>query len=264
MEKNKKHTYLHYALLFLLFTGGGAVTGAAFSASGIENYISGSMAAVGNVILRGVWKNMIFLMVLDIAIAVIVGEASLFRMKKMSVLLERAEDEEADFLEYKIEKAGSVGIIGSQIAIVAGIILVAPWYSDFSRNPENKESVVLAGAVLLIAGCFYQGFWQVRYVKLIQKMEPTKKGDPTSMKFQKQWLESCDEAEKILIYQSSYRTYCLMSVLLPFLTVVTMLGHLFYETGLLAIFVVGFLWIAMVSAYCYFCTVSRKRKLNRD
>ena len=264
MEKNKQHTYLHYTLLFLLFTGGGAVAGAAFSASGIENYISGSMAAVGDVILRGVGKNMIFLMVLDIAIAVIVGEASLSRMKKLSVLLERAEDEEADFLEYKIEKAGSVGIIGSQIAIVAGIILVALWYSDFSRNPENKESVVLAGAVLLIAGCFYQGFWQVRYVKLIQKMEPTKKGDPTSMKFQKQWLESCDEAEKILIYQSGYRTYCLMSVLLPFLTVVTMLGHLFYETGLLAIFVVGFLWIAMVSAYCYFCTVSRKRKLNRD
>lgn len=84
------------------------------------------------------------------------------------------------------------------------------------------------------------------------------------MKFQKQWLESCDEAEKMLIYQSGYRTYCFMSVLLPFLTVVTMLGHLFYNTGLLAIFVVGFLWIAMVSSYCYFCTVSRKRKLNRD
>lgn len=28
MEKNKKHTYLQYALLFLLFTGGGAVAGA--------------------------------------------------------------------------------------------------------------------------------------------------------------------------------------------------------------------------------------------
>ena len=218
MEKNKKHTYLHYALLFLLFTGGGAAAGAAFSASGIEIYISGSMAAAGDVILKGVGENMILLMVLDVAMAVILG----------------------------------------------GIILVALWYSDFSRNPGNKESIVLAGAVLLIAGCFYQGFWQVRYVKLIQKMEPAKKGDPTSMKFQKQWLESCDEAEKMLIYQSSYRTYCFMSVLLPFLTVVTMLGHLFYNTGLLAIFVVGFLWIAMVSSYCYFCTVSRKRKLNRD
>lgn len=262
MEKNKKHTYLHYALLFLLFTGGGAVAGVAFSAVG--NHISGSMAAAGDVILKGVGENMILLMALDVAMAVILGEVSLSRMKKLSVLLERAEDEAADLLEYKIEKAGSVGIIGNQIAIVAGIILVALWYSDFSRNPENKESVVLAGAVLLIAGCFYQGFWQVRYVKLIQKMEPTKKGDPTSMKFQKQWLESCDEAEKTLIYQSSYRTYCAMSVLMPFLIVVTMLGHLLYNTGLLAIFVVGFLGIAMVSAYCYFCTVSRKRKLNRD
>lgn len=262
MKKNKKQIYLHYALIFLLFAGGGAVAGAAFSVIG--NHISGSMAAAGDVILKGVGENMILLMALDVIMAVILGEASLYRMKKLSVPLERAEDEEADLLEYKIEKAGSVGIIGSQTAIVAGIILVALWYSDFSRNPGNKESVVLVGAVLLIAGCFYQGFWQVRYVKIIQKMEPTKKGDPTSMKFQKQWLESCDEAEKTLIYQSSYRTYTFMSVLMPFLIVVTMLGHLLYDTGLLAIFVVGFLWIAMVSAYCYFCTVSRKRKLNRN
>lgn len=55
MEKNKKHTYLHYALLFLLFTGG-AAAGAAFSASGIEIYISGSMAAAGDVVLKGVGK----------------------------------------------------------------------------------------------------------------------------------------------------------------------------------------------------------------
>lgn len=85
MEKNKKHTYLHYALLFLLFTGGGAAAGAAFSASGIEIYISGSMAAAGDVILKGVGENMILLMVLDVAIAVILGEASLSRMKKLSV-----------------------------------------------------------------------------------------------------------------------------------------------------------------------------------
>lgn len=261
-KNNKKHTYLHYAVILLLFTGGGAIAGAIAGAMG--DYISGGVAAAGDVILRGVGKNMILLMTLDVVIAVILGEVSLSRMKKLAVLLEEAEDEEADLLEYKIEKAGSVGIIGTQAAIVAGIILVALWYSDFSRNPGNKESVVLAGAVLLIAGCFYQGFWQIRYVKLIQKMEPTKKGDPTSIKFQKQWLESCDEAEKTLIYQSSYRTYCFMSVLMPFLIVVAMLGHLLYDTGLLAIFVVGFLWIAMVSAYCYFCMVSRRRKLNRD
>ena len=40
-----------------------------------------------------------------------------------------------------------------------------------------------------------------------------------------------------------------MSVLMPFLIVVTMLGHLLYDTGLLGLFVVGFLWIAMVSRH---------------
>ena len=48
MKKNKKQIYLHYALIFLLFAGGGAVAGAVFSVIG--NHISGSMAGEGDVI----------------------------------------------------------------------------------------------------------------------------------------------------------------------------------------------------------------------
>lgn len=262
MKKNKKNTYLHFILIFLLMTGGGAVVGAVMAAFG--DYISQGVKSAASDLVNASANNIFLLMALDTGAAIILGEASLYRMKKLSLLLENAEDEEADLLEYKIEKAGSVGMIVSQTAIVIGILLVALWYSGFSKNPEMKEVQVLSGAVLLLAGCFYQGFWQVRYVKLIQRMEPTKRGDPTSMKFQKEWMDSCDEGEKTIIYQSSYETYCFMSVLMPVLTVVTMLGHLLYNTGILAILVVGFLWVVMVSAYCYFCVVKRKRKLNKD
>ena len=42
---------------------------------------------------------------------------------------------------------------------------------------------------------------QARYVKLLQKIHPEKKGDIASKDFHKQWLESCDEAEKEAVYK---------------------------------------------------------------
>ena len=43
----------------------------------------------------------------------------------------------------------------------------------------------------------YFGMWQIRYIKLVQRIYPDKKGDPTSINFQEQWLTpSCDEAER--------------------------------------------------------------------
>ena len=56
------------------------------------------------------------------------------------------------------------------------------------------------GCVVGMAGYF--GMWQIRYIKLVQRIYPDKKGDPTSINFQEQWLASCDEAEKEEILRS--------------------------------------------------------------
>ena len=55
--------------------------------------------------------------------------------------------------------------------------------------------------VLFLICFFYCGMAQARYVKLLQKVHPEKKGDIASKDFHKQWLESCDEAEKDAVYQ---------------------------------------------------------------
>ena len=89
----------------------------------------------------------------------------------------------------------------------------------------------------------YFGMWQIRYIKLVQRIYPDKKGDPTSINFQEQWLASCDEAEKEEIYEASYKTYLLTGKVLPFCTLVAMLLHMVWNTGVLAIIIPAFLWI---------------------
>ncbi len=53
-----------------------------------------------------------------------------------------------------------------------------------------------------------------------------RKGDPSSAKFQEQWLESCDEAEKEVIYQSAYKAYVTINRTIPLILIVVMVANL--------------------------------------
>ena len=109
----------------------------------------------------------------------------------------------------------------------------------------------------------FRSMWQIRYIKLIQRIYPEKKGDPTSMKFQEQWLASCDEAEKEEIYEASYKTYLLTGKVLPVCTLVAMLFHMVWNTGVLAIIIPAFLWILSASNYCRCCVTKKSEKLAK-
>ena len=83
------------------------------------------------------------------------------------------------------------------------------------------------------------------------------------MKFQQQWLESCDEAEKEVIYQSAYKAFSVTSKCLSFLLLLTMLSHLFFHTGVLAILVVGITQIILTLTYNSSCVELKKVKVER-
>lgn len=111
---------------------------------------------------------------------------------------------------------------------------------------------------------FYNGIMQARYIKLLQTVHPEKRGDVSSRKFHQQWVESCDEAEKEVIYQSSYKTYIFMSKAIGLLLIVTMLSHLFFKTGIMAILVVGVMYLILVGKYSCSCVSLRKDRILRS
>ena len=117
--------------------------------------------------------------------------------------------------------------------------------------------------MIFIAIYVYLYFWQIRYVKLLQKTHSEKKGDPSSPKFQEQWLASCDEAEKEEIYEASYKTYLLTGKVLPFCTLVAMLLHMVWNTGVLAIIIPAFLWILSAFNFCRCCVTKKSEKLAK-
>ena len=89
---------------------------------------------------------------------------------------------------------------------------------------------------------------QARYIKLLQKTHPEKKGDVSSMKFQQQWLD---------------KAFSFTSKCLSFLLLLTMLSHLFFHTGVLAILVVGITQIILALTYNRSCVELKKVKVER-
>ena len=258
-RKKKMNTYVKYGLLMLVCTAGGGLLG--FLSTFAD---TGSIGAGMNSIIQGIRGNILFLLTFFTLVSVFFQESIIKRMKKIGTRLDGAEDEEHDVLEYQFEKAGSAGVIGCTGFMILSILILATGYSAkyIDIMVKTERLLLLAGMIVFILENIYLGFWQVRYVKLIQKFYPEKKGDPSSLKFQEQWLESCDEAEKETIYQSSYKTYLMMNKLFPILAVIGMLGPLLWDTGIFAVVLVSIPWLASSVTYCRNCITKKGEKLR--
>ena len=87
-----------------------------------------------------------------------------------------------------------------------------------------------------------------RVVKLEEQLNPEKRGNIFDVKFQKQWIGSCDEAEKQKIYQAGFRGYRAGSMACLILWVVTTFAQLWAGTGILPVVCVCLIWLVMVTA----------------
>ena len=189
------------------------------------------------------------LLIITIA-TIILGERSIRRLRAIGEKIRETE-----------EKTGAFGVMSNILSQVFCVLILSAGYSVKYITDGNHKNMLAACLVFL--GCYaYNGFYQTRYIKTVQAIHPDQKGDPSSRKFRQQWLDSCDEAQKELIYQSAYKTYSAINTWIPILLVFTMLGHLFFDTGIMAIVVVAVIWIVAAGSYLHSCVNMKGAKLR--
>lgn len=187
--------------------------------------------------INGTIQQYIFPALIIIAVVtVVVGEYSLYRLKNVYKEMKDADEDRFYELDYEEEKWG---------AWTSGVNLVSQ-----------------VACIIFILCYFYDIYLSVRYVKAIQAAHPEKKGDPTSSKFTEQWVESCDEAEKEIIYKSAYKTYIVLNKVIPILLLLTLIANMFLNTGILAVLVVAVIYLVTGMTYIRSCMVSKAKKLG--
>ncbi len=220
-------------------------TGSGFDGTGITELIRSVLAPLLGIIF---------------AACVILEERTYRKLKRICERQQTAEDEECDQLEYEEEKEGGFGMNVSVVSQILSILVLTFGYSMKYITTDGHAIPFLAACVVFIACFIYNYFWQIRYVKLVQKTHPEKKGDPASLKFQEQWLESCDEAEKEIIYRSAYKTYMTVNRTIPVLLAGTMVAHLYLDTGIFAVVVVSAIWMLTQFTYTHSCVKLRETR----
>ena len=259
MQKKIRNTYIKYVLLLLLCTAIGGVTGAVITWVNMDGIGTGAQGFI--LALR---TAMLPLLLVLFLLDVIIGETVLKVNAALGRQLENAQDEEGDAIEYNLELMSAIALIsGTAISVLSLIILSTGYSMDYIANVSGNQGRRLMGAfVVFVIGNAYHGWWQLRYIKGLQKLYPENNADPTSRKFQEQWLACCDEAERELIYQSSYKSYLFTTRLVSLLTFAALLTHLIWDTGIAAVIFLGIVWIGITASYCTSCVRIKRRKLN--
>ncbi len=96
-------------------------------------------------------------------------------------------------------------------------------------------------------------FAQQKTVDLERKMNPEKHGSVYDTKFQKKWLESCDESERRQIGQACYKAYMVATRFCLGLWLVLVILSMVFEVSIFPVFVLLLVWGVLQVTYTLEC-----------
>ena len=240
-KKTEKKAVLKFVLLILISAALGA--GASMLMGWLTHWDGISFQRLGDML--GAMVPWVFL--LTNLISAIAAMLICHRAKKQIGQWD-GEDECIEQTEQQL----SCGLLLANIMTVVNFFLFSAGI-EVSLNTKlgDQYGVILFPACILIfiLGYVWIFFVNYRVVKLEKQINPEKRGSVFDVKFQKQWLESCDEAEKLMVYRCGFRAYQVGNKVCMGLWLVALFLQLWADTGLFPVLSICVIWLSMVAAY---------------
>lgn len=151
-----------------------------------------------------------------------------------------------------IDNRLSVVIWVTSAAQILSYFLIAASYSGGFETFESENHMV--SFVVGIAGFFAimieAVLFQQKCVDRSKQMNPEKTASVYDTKFQTKWMDSCDEAEKIVIGKCAFKAYTATNTVCTVLAIVLAVCALVFGIGFLPSLVVCLIWLVNLSVYC--------------
>lgn len=248
MDNNEIQKANHKALpkyiLVLVISGivGGVV--GFFSARCGLNTLSESLKNVG------VMFGMYIAPWLMLALAVIVPVIAIPKYKRAKGMLNTWDGENEEVSD-QVEEKLSVVIWLTGAAIIISYFLIAAVYAEGFEIFENNSILTFFMSVAAFLAVLIEVILiQQKCVDAAKRTNPEKTVSIYDMKFQKKWVDSCDEAEKILIGKCAFKSYTATNMVCTILSMALAIGALVFGIGFLPSLSVCIVWIVNQSVYC--------------
>lgn len=118
------------------------------------------------------------------------------------------------------------------------------------------------GIIIFLTNTAFTLIMTILAIKLTKILYPEKKGNPLDFSFDKDWIDSCDEAEKYVIYKASYKCYQLMNYVYCGAVTVCLLVSVAVNIGIFPFFLIGFLWITQTLIYSRYAIKFQRGQLD--
>ena len=118
----------------------------------------------------------------------------------------------------------------------------------YNKTIENPTTTL----ILFMLGILYIAILQVSTVKLVQKHDNRLKGDPTKTSFNKEFLDSMNEAEQLKAFKSGYRAFQITRSITLMIVVFTIFMNILFETGGFAVFISCLFMLVQTVSFGYY------------
>lgn len=233
---------------FMLFTGisalAGGIVGFCAAKFGLDK-LADSMKYAGAFFCASIapWLMLV---------AAVIVPAICVPIYKSAKKLLSSWDGENEEISDTIEKRLSIVLWITSAALIFSIFLIAATYSGGFESFENRDRVVsfVTGVVGFSAIMIEMIVIQQKCVDTVKKMNPEKTASVYDTKFQKKWVDSCDEAEKLVIGKCAFKAYSATNTVCAVLAIVLAVCALVFDIGFLPSLVVCLIWFVDQSVYC--------------
>ena len=158
---------------------------------------------------------------LMLALAVIVPVVCIpiYRSAKKLVA---AWDGENEDISDTIDRKLSAVIWLTSAALILSYFLIAASYSGGFATFDSKDSTIIffIGVAAFFGIMAEAPMIQQKCVDTAKQTNPEKKASVYDMRFQKKWMEDCDEAEKIMIGKCAFKAYSATNMVCTVLAIV--------------------------------------------
>ncbi len=161
-------------------------------------------------------------------------------------------DGEDEDISDTVDRKLSAVIWITSVALIVSYFLIAASYSGGFATFDSKNSTIIffIGVVAFFGIMAEATIIQQKCVDTAKQTNPEKKASVYDMRFQKKWIDDCDEAEKIMIGKCAFKAYSATNVVCTVLAIVLAVCALVFDIGFLPSLMVCLVWIVNLSVYC--------------
>ncbi|MEE0061166.1 MAG: DUF3169 family protein [Acutalibacteraceae bacterium] len=186
-------------------------------------------------------------------ILIVAGGISYMYLLKAKKGFNSWDGEDEDSI-HNVEQMISKSLIVSNTAIILEIFLlsIAIFFFESTKITLNENVLgICAGltTAFLVVGIICYVAIQRGCVELEKKINPEKKGEVLDINFNKDWEESCDEAEIIMIGKAAYKSFKVVNFTCVLLWLIAFVAQFAFKTGIFPVLLVSIIWAVLTLSY---------------